>query len=220
MLFRFPALGLFRTLVRCGLCATMLAGALAASTSQDFLSKPPAEWTEAEALTVLNDSPWAHRVEATTEGTADFYDHDGPGGKPTNIKEGWYNAADELTFSVILKHTGTAGESFRDYAFQRKNGIWSERIAHIFTCSGIRTANGHFHGLVASMCMKDGEVTGLRISFPRVVDGKPLILRKEEKLEFRLVANGHIFQTTFYVSPGDLFDGTETTLRIPPTVDE
>jgi hypothetical protein len=35
-----------------------------------------------------------------------------------------------------------------------------------------------------------------------------------------MILNQHVFETTFYVNPSDLFDGTETALRIPPKVDE
>jgi hypothetical protein len=146
-----------------------------------------------------------------------------PGSKPTNIEERWYNPADELTFSVVLKQVGPAGESFRDYAFEEKDGFVVENVRYIFPCSGIRTANGQFYALTASMCSTDAKITGITgivVSFPLVVDGKRLISRNDEKVEFRMIVNQHVFETTFYVSPSDLFDGTETVERIPPTVDE
>jgi hypothetical protein len=62
---------------------------------------------------------------------------------------------------------------------------------------------------------KHGEVTGISISFPRIVDGKPLITRRDEKVEFRLILNQHVFETTFHLNPSDLFNGTETVLRTP-----
>ncbi len=34
---------------------------------QDFLSKPPHQWSEEDALKVLNDSPWAHSVTTSTQ---------------------------------------------------------------------------------------------------------------------------------------------------------
>jgi len=97
-------------------------------------------------------------------------------------------------------------------------------VRHLWACSGIRTANGEFHGVIAYATglsiAKHGEVTGISISFPRIVDGKPSITRRDEKVEFRMILNQHVFETTFHVNPRDLFDGTETALRIPPTVDE
>jgi hypothetical protein len=47
-----------------------------------------------------------------------------------------------------------------------------------------------------------------------------LISHPNDKLEFRFIANQRIFEATFYVNPADHFDGTETVLRIPRTVDE
>lgn len=60
----------------------------------------------------------------------------------------------------------------------------------------------------------------ITLSFPSTLKGKPLIAHPNEKLEFRFIANRRVFETTFYVNPTDLFDGTETVLRIPRTVDE
>jgi hypothetical protein len=58
------------------------------------------------------------------------------------------------------------------------------------------------------------------MSFPRIVDGKPLITHRGERLEFRLVANQRVFEATFNVNPTDLFEGTERRILIPLTVDE
>jgi len=40
---------------------------------QDFLSKPADQWTEEDALKVLNDSPWAHPVTTSTQDAASGY---------------------------------------------------------------------------------------------------------------------------------------------------
>lgn len=37
---------------------------------QDFLSKPSPQWTQEDALKVLNDSPWAHTVTTSTQDAA------------------------------------------------------------------------------------------------------------------------------------------------------
>jgi hypothetical protein len=42
------------------LCFALLGGAVALTANEPFLIKPVAEWTETQALQVLNDSPWAH----------------------------------------------------------------------------------------------------------------------------------------------------------------
>jgi hypothetical protein len=274
------------------LSLAFLYSAVPLTANEPFLNKSPEEWTEAEALQVLNDSPWAHPIESTVQATPCDFEHpalpgmypadsmyseetarqldslstqsapetvtpDGaeyvvrlnsvkpmqaaaerliqlsekyssyrggigfePGSRPTNIEERWYNPADELMFSVVLKRPGPSGESFRDYAFQEDTGTPAMHVRHMFACSGIRTANGQFHGLTESMSWKDGKATGIWISFPRVVNGKPLITHDDEKVEFRLIVNQHVFATTFHVNPANLFDGTETGERIPPTVDE
>jgi hypothetical protein len=282
----FPFSKLFQAGLRGVLSLAFLYGAVPLTANEPFLNKPPEEWTEGEALRVLNDSTWTHRVESTVQASPCDFEHPAfpglyseetaqrldslsprsaletvttdraeyvvrlnsvkpmlaaaerliqmgdrysyyregiglePGGKPTNIEERWYNPADELTFSVVLKQPGPAGESFGDYAFEKEKGVVAMKVRHIFACGGIRTANGQFHALAASMCSKDGKITGIVLSFPLVVGGKRLITHNDEKIDFRLIVNQHVFETTFYVSPIDLFDGTETALRIPPTVDE
>jgi hypothetical protein len=64
------------------------------------------------------------------------------------------------------------------------------------------------------------KVSAIVMTFPSDVVGKPLISHREEKLEFRFILNQRVFETTFIVSPTDLFDGTETTMYTPTKVDE
>jgi hypothetical protein len=52
-----------------------LAVALSLAADESFLSKPPEQWTESEALQVLNDSPWAHTVTTTTQDFQCDYEH-------------------------------------------------------------------------------------------------------------------------------------------------
>jgi hypothetical protein len=52
-----------------------VAVALSLAADESFLSKPPVEWTESEALQVLNDSPWARTVTTTTQDSQCDYKH-------------------------------------------------------------------------------------------------------------------------------------------------
>jgi hypothetical protein len=140
-----------------------------------------------------------------------------PSSKPTNIAEGWYKPADGLTVAVMLKHSGPKLGSLRDYAFEDVENGAALVVRRIFACAGVRTANRQTRAVTASLGVdKEFKASGIYLSFPGLVDGKPLI----EKLEFRLIANQSVFETTFYVNPAELFDGTETVMYIPSTVDE
>jgi len=286
----FSSIKLLQAGFRGTLSLALLCGTVPLAANESYPKKPPAEWTESEALQVLNDSPWARRVSSTVQATPCDFEHPAfpglfpeekaqqlnslstrpvsetvtvdraeyvlrlnsvkpmqaaaerliqlddkysgykagiglePGSKPTNIAERWYNPADELTVSLILRKPGPNGESFRDYAFQSLNdGAVAINVRHIFACSGIRTTNGQVYGVTAGICATEATITGMTgfwVTFPSVVDGKPLITHNDEKVEVRLIVNQHVFETTFSVSPTDLFDGTETVERIPPTVNE
>ena len=52
-----------------------LSGTVSLTANEPFLGKPTSQWTEAEALQVLNDSLWAHRVEATVQSTPCDHQH-------------------------------------------------------------------------------------------------------------------------------------------------
>jgi hypothetical protein len=165
-----------------------------------------------ERLISLDHTKWAH--------------YDGgfalePGSKPTNLAERWYNPADEITISILLKHPGPGGASFHDYAFPRKN-VPGSGLYHLWPCAAVKTANGVRTAVLGGPAVnQDGTpIDDITLSFPSTVKGKPLILNPNEKLEFRFVANQHVFEAAFYVNPSDLFDGTETVLRIPPTIDQ
>jgi hypothetical protein len=284
---RLSSPGLIQISLRSIFCLAFVAGSVPMTANESFLSKPPEEWTEAEALQVLNDSPWARVVTATIQDTQCDYEHpafeglfrlemarsvdsmspehpaeaakpDGaeyvvrlisvkpmqaavdrltnldekwatyrrgygsdPEGKPTNLAEGRYNTADELTVAVMLKHPGSKGESFRDYDFKDMGSGVANIVRYMFACAGLRTSNGQVHAVTASGSVdKDYQGTGIYMSFPRIVDRKPLITHRDEKLEFRFIANQRVFGSTFDVNPIDLFEGTERRILIPPTVDE
>jgi len=67
---------------------------------------------------------------------------------------------------------------------------------------------------------KDNKASAIIMSFPGIVDGKPLISHRDEKLEIRFIVNQRVFETTFIVNSTDLFDGTETVMHAPTRVDE
>jgi hypothetical protein len=144
-----------------------------------------------------------------------------PGSKPTNLREGWYNPADEITIAVVLKHPGPKGESFLDYVFGEKKSFPGGGLAHLWPCAAVKTVNGQAFAVLAGLGSgKDYAVSAIHLSFPSVSDGKPLISHLNEKLQFRFVANQRVFETTFVVNSADLLDGSERVLHIPSTVDD
>jgi hypothetical protein len=273
----------------CAICSLgLVAGSLPATANEPFLGEPAEEWTEAEALQVLNDSPWAHVITTTAQDTPCDYEHPvfpglfseemaqrvdsispsfpaeqvkpdqaeylvrlvsvkpmqaaaerlisldekwasyrggsllEPGSKPTNMAEAWYNPADEITIVVALKQPGPKGTSFLDYAFEdRKTGV-ALKAHYLFACAGVRTANGEIHAVTARMVGsgKDNRASALIMSFPSIVEGKPLISHPDERIEFRFILNQRVFETTFRVNPTDIFDGTETVMHTPSRVDK
>jgi hypothetical protein len=251
---------------------------------QDFLSKPPALWTEQDALKVLNDSPWAHSVTTSTQDEAcgyrspaipgEFTEEQSESGelryptaasmqvksdgaeylirwssaKPvqaavqrliaapdekwpeyrnrymrndpsygrTDLSEGCYNLNDMITISVILKKSGPGGTSFGDYAFGSRR-TYPVKGLDPFICAGLRTANGVVYAHVVSDL---GHLPGhpaITMSFPSLVEGKPLINKLDEKVEFRFVILQRVFETTFTINAKDLPDGSQTGLYFPTT---
>jgi len=286
---RFSSLllpGLFQVGLRAICSLALVAGSIPITANLPFLSKPSEEWTEAEALQVLNDSPWARTITTATQDTQCSYEHPAfaglfseemaqridsispsflaeqvkpdeaeylvrlvsvkpmqaaaerlisldekwanyrsgvvlePGSKPTNMHERWYNPADEITIVVALKRPGPEGTSFLDYAFEDRKTSVALKVNHMFACAGLRTANGQTHAVTARMGHgNDNRVSAIVMSFPSIVEGKPLISHPEEKLEFRFILNQRVFETTFIVNPTNLFNGTETVMRTPSRVD-
>jgi len=286
---RFSSLllpGLFQVGLRAICSLALVAGAAPITANSPFLSKPSEEWTEAEALQVLNDSPWAHTITTATQDTQCNYEHpvfaglfseemarridsispsfpaeqvkpDGaeylvrlvslkpmqaaaerlislderwvnyrggvvlePGSKLTNMEEGRYNPADEITVVVALKRPGPGGTSFLDYAFEDRKTSVVLKAHYLWACAGVRTANGQIHAVTARMGHgSDNGVTAIIMSFPSIVEGKPLISHPEEKLEFRFILNQRVFETTFHVNPTEMFDGSETVMHTPSRVD-
>jgi hypothetical protein len=61
--------------VKVSCSVALLCWTVSVAATEAFLTKPPGEWTEAEALQVLNDSPWARGVTATTQDLHCDYEH-------------------------------------------------------------------------------------------------------------------------------------------------
>ena len=142
------------------------------------------------------------------------------GSKPTNMAESWYNPSDEIAVVVTLKRPGPGG-SFLNYAFEERSDGVAFLAHHYFECAAIRTTNGQIHAVTNRLGHgNDDRVSAIVMFFPSTVDGKPLVTHRDERVEFRMVLNQRVFETTFTVNPADLFDGTETILRAPTRVDE
>jgi hypothetical protein len=75
-------------------CFALIAGSVPLTADDSFLSKPPEEWTESEALHVLNDSPWAHTITTTTQDSQCDYEHPAFDGL---VEEEFAREADSIT---------------------------------------------------------------------------------------------------------------------------
>jgi len=72
----------------------------------------------------------------------------------------------------------------------------------------VPTANGQIYAVTNRIRQgKDDKASTMIMSFPSIVDGKPLISHRDEKLEFRFILNHRVFEASFIVNPMDLFDG-------------
>jgi hypothetical protein len=133
---------------------------------------------------------------------------------PTDLANSRYNIADMITIAVILKQVGSNETSMSNHGY-KDNGhrFLSFRV---WTCAGLRTSNGEvFARIVPGSFGDDGKSGVLQLSFPRLIDGNPLISNLHEKVEFRLVVNRRVFETTFYINASDVLDGSEKSLYLP-----
>ena len=136
---------------------------------------------------------------------------------PTDLANGRYNVADMITVAVILKKPGPDGTNLFEYGYE-ENGHKFPSRGFVFPCAGLRTANGQvFAHVVPDAFGRDGKTKALQLSFPRLVNGKPLISGVREKVEFRLIVKQRVFQATFFVSASDVLDGSEQILFLPST---
>jgi hypothetical protein len=136
----------------------------------------------------------------------------------TDLANGQYNVADMITIAVILKRPGLESTTLFDYGYQENGHKFPSHSFLVFPCAGLRTTNGQvFAHVVPEAFGRDGKSKVLQLSFPRLIDGKPLISNSHEQVEFRMVVNQRVFETTFYVNASDVLDGSEKTLYLPST---
>jgi hypothetical protein len=127
-----------------------------------------------------------------------------------------YNVADTITIAVILKQAGPDGTSMFNYGYEDNGHIFPSHSFRVWPCAGLRTSNGEvFAHSAPEVFGHDGKSKVLQLSFPRLIDGKPLISNLHEKVEFRLVVNQRVFETTFYINASDVFDGSEKFIYLP-----
>ena len=137
--------------------------------------------------------------------------------RPTNIPERFYNIADSITVAVVLKEPASDGSSFLDYAFQERNAFPAHGI-FLTPCAALRTSNGQVTWLLANIVLTGPNISGIFLSFPSMIDGKPLVSHPNEEVEFRFIANQRVFDATFTLDPADMLDGTEKILRVPSSL--
>ena len=134
---------------------------------------------------------------------------------PTDLPNMIYNIADMITIAVILKQSGLDGTNLFNYGFEQDGRAFPSRTFRVWPCAGLRTINGQvFARVVPSAFGRDG-YKAMQLSFPRLIDGNPLISNSHEKVEFRLVVNQRVFETTFYINASDVLDGSERSLFLP-----
>jgi len=136
---------------------------------------------------------------------------------PTDLPNARYNEFDMITIAVILRHAGPDGTSLFDYGFKHNRNISPSDSLRIWPCAGLRTSNGQTYArlIPANIFQGHGKFRSLQFSFPILIDGKRLISNPREKIEFRLVVNQRVFETSFDVNFSDLPDGSETRLYLP-----
>jgi hypothetical protein len=137
---------------------------------------------------------------------------------PTDVANKSYNLADMITVAVILKHPGPDGRTLFDYASQDNGRKFPVPRLSVWPCAGLRTSNGEVFAHVGPIWSShDGahESHIFQLAFPRLIEGKPLISKAGEKVEFRLVLKQRVFETTFSINAEDVLDGSEKTFYLP-----
>jgi len=136
---------------------------------------------------------------------------------PTDLANSRYNVADMITIAVVLKRASPDGTSMFNYGYEDDGHKFPSHSFRVWPCAGLRTNNGEvFARMAPEVFGHDGKSKVLQLSFPRFVDGKkPLISNLHEKVEFRLVVNQRVFETTFYINASEVLDGSEKSLYLP-----
>jgi hypothetical protein len=145
------------------------------------------------------------------------FERNNPSAKPTDLSRPAYNRNDMITLSVILVRPGPDGGSFVDYAFQDGGTRLPAKGFYMFICAGLKTSNGVVYAHLGGPMGDPPLRPAITLSFPRLIDGKPLITHRDEKVEFRLVAMQRVFETTFTIDARDLTDGSQAGLYLPTT---
>jgi hypothetical protein len=140
---------------------------------------------------------------------------------PTDVANVQYNAADMITIAVIQKRQAPPGTSLFDYGFKDNGRIFPSKGFLVFPCAGLRTSNGQVHAYLAgagsgAIFDLNGEPLphGLLLSFPRLINGKPLISKPHQEVEFRFIVNQRVFETKFYINTSDVLDGSEKSISL------
>ena len=138
------------------------------------------------------------------------------GDGPTDLAQGRYNIADMITIALLLKQAGPDGTSMFNYGYEDNGHKFPSHSFRVWPCAGLRTGNGQVFARTAPEVFgHDGKSRILQLSFPRLIAGKPLISNLHEKVEFRLVVNQRVFETTFYIDASDVLDGSEKSFYLP-----
>jgi len=166
-----------------------------------FQSAKPVQTAVGELL-ALGEKWAAYKKESLPVSEAD---------EPTDLTNSRYNIADMITVAVILKRPSPDGITLFDYGYEENGRIFPSHSFRVWPCAGLRTTTGQVFAHVAPQVF--GRV--LQLSFPRLIQGKPLISSQLEKVEVRLVANRRVFETTFYINASDVLDGSEKILYLP-----
>jgi len=139
----------------------------------------------------------------------------------TDEQKHLYDEADMITIAVIQRRLTNGRYSLLDYAFRKKDGDFPSHTFRTFAFTVLRTSHGAVHADLAGwdggvIFDEDGRPLprGILFSFPRLANGKPLISKVNQKVEFRMVVNQRVFEATFYVSPEDVLDGSEKSLTL------
>ncbi len=171
-----------------------------------FQSAKPVQ-TAVQELLAMGDK-WA----AYGTGKHPVSEHEGP----TDLANGRYNVADMITIAVLLKQVGPDGTSMFNYGYEDNGHKFPSHSFRVWPCTGLRTSNGEvFAHLLPGVTGREEKHKVLQLTFPRLIDGKPLISSLHEKVEFRMVVNQRVFETTFYINASDVLNGSEKSLYLP-----